>query len=965
MAVLNGSFREHEIQPVQLNLASDGAELDLSLDLGGERLAQGRGRLEDPYPLKVEVDLSRFPFTALVRGLTGLEAEVAMSGNLELDMALSQPGDLRYRASIEEYQAILPQAIQHAAGFTIEGGLRALTLRDFKSVAEDRTLSLQGVIPLRSEEAFDFDVSGDFDLSVFAPLLEEAELDGRAKAQLKVGGTLSAPDFTGTLEVHANAGKWNVLEWEGGELRARAERRRLFVDTATLRALGGVVSLQGEVPMRDTEPGRLSFSLQEIDLGRLFSEAAGKPSLVVSADGALDVGELSIEGVRGSGRITSVVSGVGNQEIRNSETTPWRLAQGAFSVDRLRLVGGASDLAMEIGPVHLGDERAWQAWIRGEVDLSVLSPFLSSVPGMQVAGIADLDFRLKDGPDGFVAEGRGTVSGGRFVIPQPPIVLADLEGTLALDATGVRLSDLSARVGDGRMEGEGHIDLLDRSRPALDFKMQAEAVPLQLAEGLRGRVSGTLRFAGQEDFELRGRVRLDRGIFDRELGEEDRLMSEPMVIYGSATEESFLDRVTLAVDVETVSDLHVENSLANLEAGANIALRGTLENPVVNGIVLLRSDGRFNIGRNRLTITSGRVTFEGYPDEMPRIQLSAFTRVSSFTIHLDLDGTMDDLQTRLSAPDDPNLSEGDLMSLLVTGRTMENAAEGGTQVASTWMMSSMANLLHEGWGDLFTFGPPPGAGPLSLGEEANPTSRLTLGRGITDRLSITYSIALDQTENQLWILDYRLARNFWIQGIQENGNEYTLGFTHRFAIGQKKPEAAGTRAERRIISGVNYQTELTGKVAELSKQVKTKTGDTYDYWAASEDARRIRDTLVRQGYRSAVVEVSTSPDEERIGLTFKIEAGLPIEIEWEGDNPGNDLKQKIEAAWNGRVPLVFLVPDLAARATWELRSKKYYMAQVTGSVDRSEESHRVVFRSALGAAGKTGPALFPGQSQSR
>jgi outer membrane protein assembly complex protein YaeT len=960
LTVQDGAVREHEMDPFHLNLTSDGAEIDLSLDLGDERLARGQVLLESPYPLQAEIDLSKFPFTTIVQGLTDLKTELAMEGKLDLNMALSRPENLRYRAFIEEYRAVLPQMVQRASDFTIEGDLRALSIRDFSSVAEDRSLSLAGVIPLESEGSFDFDLAGDLDLSVLAPLLQDAELDGRASVQMKIGGTLSRPELTGTVEIDANAGRWSVVEWEEIIVRVRGERRRLFIDTATMRALGGLVSLQGETPIRDTESGHLTFSLQEVDLGRLFSNPDGEASLVVHADGSLDVDEPSIGGLRGSGRITSVVAGFGKEQVHSSESVSWRFEQGAFSTDPLRIVGGSTDFTTEIGPVRLGDELSWQAILRGKADLSILSPFLVSVPGMQVAGATNLDFRLEGGPDGFLAEGRGTVSGGRLVIPQPPIVLTDLQGTLTIDAAGVRLGDLSARVGDGRVAGEGRIDLTDREQPALDFEIRAEDVPLQLAEGLRGRLSGTLQLVGREDFKLSGRLRLDRGIFDRGLGEEDRLMSEPMVIYGSGTEESFFDRVTLGVDVETVSDLRVENSLAHLEAGANISLTGTLENPVVNGIVALRSDGWFNIGRNRITITTGRVVFEDYPNETPRIQLSAFTRVSSTTIRLDLEGTTADLQTRLTAPDDPDLSEGDLTSLLVTGRTLENAAEGGSQIASTWMMSSMANLLHEGWGDLFTFGPPPGAGPLSLGEEANPTSRLTLGRGITDRLSLTYSIALDQTESQLWILDYRVARNLWIQSIQENGNEYTVGFTHRFSIGEKRAETVGPDTEARVISGVYYQTELTDKVAELSKQVKSKAGDTYDYWAVSEDARRIREALVRQGYRSAVVEVGTSPDEEHLALTFHIEAGPPLEIVWEGDDPGGELKKKIEGAWNGRVPVEFMVPDLAARATWELRAARYYAARVEGRVEPSQETRRVIFRAVLGRQGRRVSLTFSG-----
>ena len=107
---------------------------------------------------------------------------------------------------------------------------------------------------------------------------------------------------------------------------------------------------------------------------------------------------------------------------------------------------------------------------------------------------------------------------------------------------------------------------------------------------------------------------------------------------------------------------------------------------------------------------------------------------------------------------------------------------GGQQIAATWMMSSLAGLVHEGLGDLITFGPPPGAGPLILSEEADPTARLSFGYPVTDRLSVTYSIALDSTERRLWILDYRVARNFWIRAIQENASDYAFGVSQRLSF---------------------------------------------------------------------------------------------------------------------------------------------------------------------------------------
>ena len=119
-------------------------------------------------------------------------------------------------------------------------------------------------------------------------------------------------------------------------------------------------------------------------------------------------------------------------------------------------------------------------------------------------------------------------------------------------------------------------------------------------------------------------------------------------------------------------------------------------------------------------------------------------------------------------------------------------------------MSSLAGLVHEGLADLITFGPPLGAGPLILSEEADPTSRLSFGFPVTERLSVTYSIALDSTERRLFILDYRVARNIWLRAIQENASDFGFGISQRFEfdLRRRAPSAFATRRRDQLVGTV-------------------------------------------------------------------------------------------------------------------------------------------------------------------
>jgi outer membrane protein insertion porin family len=951
-------YRGKTIKPVVLDFVAEGEQADLGLYLGDVSLARGSGQMESPFPFSFEIDLSALPITPVVQGWTGVESKVDVGGTLHFDVPLRHPEELTYRAVVDRYEATFPNWSHRSSSFTVEGDLTSFSVQGLQLTGGDRRLDVEGVVPLTKGRRFDLNVAGELAFNLLDELIEDLRVTGQGRADLTVRGTWENPNLVGEVQLGEISGDWKGLSWDNVQLQARADGERLRLTRAGGNILGGEFTLNGEFPLALDDvntPGRLEFVLEGLDFGQLIDEDLGdlpKPSLVVSTHGAVDISALSLDGLRGSGEVTKVALKVGDSEVRNLRSAPWKLEDSSFSIPELRLEGASTDIVMSLGPVRFGEAVDWRGSIRGTLDNGLLNAYLR-LSGMEMTGSSSLDFEMSDGPDGFVIDGRGELLGGRFVFPDPPLLLSELRGTLTIDKSLVQVTGVSARVGGGRLSGESTIDLSVPAKPKIDFRAEADGVRLQFAEGVRGQVSGTVRFQGQESYLLSGNLILNQGFFNREIDEDDRLMGSSLRLPGdTSVEKGFRERVSLDLSIQTEQSVRVDMKQAQLEATGNLTLAGTLDSPEIAGNLAVRPDGTFTVGRNRFQITTGRLEFQEFPVSSPRIMLSAITRVGSTIIQLDLEGEIDDLHTRLSAPDDPNLTEGDLASLLVTGRTLENAGEGGQQIASTWAMSSLANLLNEGWGDVFTFGPPPGSGPLILEDEENPTSRLTLGRSITKRLSIMYSIALDRTDDQLWVLDYQVARNVWLRSMQRRGNEYSLGFSHRFEIDTKKASSrAKAEQEQQKLSRIMVSGDYPGTEAEWLKMVRAKVGTPRDYWAALEDAQRIQNELIERGFLSAFVDVDKETTEDDTTLVFRIQAGPPLEIVWEGDDPGGDMKKKIEGAWNGRIPESYLVSDLALRATRELRAQRYYSARVEGRVEENAESRSVVFTTVRGPRG--------------
>jgi outer membrane protein assembly complex protein YaeT len=93
---------------------------------------------------------------------------------------------------------------------------------------------------------------------------------------------------------------------------------------------------------------------------------------------------------------------------------------------------------------------------------------------------------------------------------------------------------------------------------------------------------------------------------------------------------------------------------------------------------------------------------------------------------------------------------------------------------------------------------------------------------------------------------------------------------------------------------------------------------------------------------------------------LSVSAGKPTRFEWSGDDPGKDLRQSIERAWDGRIPEPFLRDDLAQSVRTRLAAKRYYLARVETRVEEEDKARQVVFDVTRGPRGRRVELRFEG-----
>ena len=967
LVVREPSFRGLALPGLTVESTSDGEIAELRVHLEDERrLLSARGELQSPYPIEASFDLSALPLERLLQSdlLLGDPDVFAQAwGELELAFPLFEPNEIQYRVNVEQLVGSY-HGIGGGAGspFLIEGDLQSFRIEALDLIGNQTAIAVSGRIPLRADEEFDLRLRGDARLELLAPAFEGVELAGRASADLHLRGPLDRLDLAGDVAIQEAESTIHGVHLSDVSASVEGSAGRVQLRSLTGRLLGGEFRMQGELPLpsaQSSDMTRLQFDITELDMaGLLFAEwderdewdDASKPVLKVSASGSLEAPTLSVAALSGSGAISRIEAGFGPLAIANAEPAAWSLAMGRLELPELRLAEGDTDLRIGMIATLAESDLAWEATIRGRADNELLNPLIGA-DGVVVSGTTELDLGARSTPEGFLFEGTGSLRETRVVVREPPLVFSDVRGEMRFEDQRITLAGVSAEVGGGRIEGSGTIDALG----PIDLSLAAESVRLNYPEGLRSTQSGSFRLSGgPETYLLSGDISLLQSLYNRDVTfRAETLDSLRGNLAPLTPEDSFSERLRLEMRAQTVEDLRIDNNVARLQAAGNILVSGTLAAPEIDGLLTARPDGIFRFGRNNYRIVSGRLVLRGYPTETPELDLVMRTTVADIDIETQMRGPLDDLHTELSAPESTeDFTRSDLAALLATGRTLDNVSIQQQRIVTEQLVSflsgSLAGLAERGIAQVLPF-QSISVDPARIASEVDPQARFTIGVGVTEELTVTYSVALDDSQSRLWVVDYLLPKNIELRGSQLE-DEFTGAVSQKLFFDFHQRSAA-RRAESRLNVGlIRVVGAPFGLEDSLKREIGTQAGDRYDYWRTLEDVRRLRGIVRQQGYLGVLVDVETVPFEEGlIDIVFRVDPGSPIEIVWQGDDPGSGIREEVANAWDGVVPESFLVTELASLAVRALQRESYYQAEVEATLeDAPDGARRAVFRVSRG-----------------
>jgi hypothetical protein len=493
--------------------------------------------------------------------------------------------------------------------------------------------------------------------------------------------------------------------------------------------------------------------------------------------------------------------------VKNAVPIRLALARGQVSVQDLQLVGEDTRLRVT-GSVGLRDERVGLK-VSGDANLGILQGFFRDVRG---SGRAELTAAI-DGPlRKPVFSGSATIADGRIRHFALPNALDSINGTVTFDARGIRLDDVTATMGGGRIQFGGRIGFDGYQPTDLNVTVSGQDMQLRLFEGVRSTFDADLALGGSVKAPtLNGTVMVKSALWTRRIDAPGSILDLARkasagggtVLVGEAPAPT----VPLRYDVRILvpSTLRFDTNLLRLVANADLTLQGTYDRPVLAGHADIER-GEVNFEGRRYRITRGAIDFNNPTRTEPFFDIEAETNVrvpgppvQTYHINVGFAGTTERLQPSVSS--DPALPTADVLALLFTDtprtneedvelRALQNPNQAQTDILTARATQALTAPISDEVGKVVkqTFGvdtfqlTPSFVDPSGLQTaRLNPTARLTIGKRVSDRVYLTFSRSLGATINdQIVLLEYEESdRLSWILSRNEDQQTYAIEFRVR------------------------------------------------------------------------------------------------------------------------------------------------------------------------------------------
>ena len=966
---------------------------DLSTTVIG-RMALGD---ESTFVLSValdDLDLSRLdlPSTDAPDGGVAGRLSGTLAATARLWGALGEPGALQAELSVARLEALVgasrlvldtPARLTYSSSaidvdrLQIRAGATRATLEG--RLAEDSPLGLRLTIEGRLDDLADAlrtfpqpsawpvsDLDGAFALEARAT---GTPIDPVATAALRLDdGVMGIPGITHSRDIDV-AGIADASPVSNIRIRASYDDTALEVTDVTASWQGAQVTGRLRVPrpllpFGDATPSPAVGADDRATLSlRVDSISAEAMAPFIGADlaGQIDAGidsvlELSATGwsatdLAGELRLTRADAAIGAVRFGQQRPSIVRLADG-----RVEIVDWAWEAAgnevLVAGGLDLTRDNGLDLTIRGEMDLRFASAFL---PDMATAGHASVNVRLTGSPVEPLATGYAAVAGAEMRLATPRLIVTEVDGAFALTNDRIQVIDLTGLANGGALRITGDLTHTGLAEWRGALEASAQGVALDFPTGLRSDVEAAVRLAlTPSGSTLSGHATMQRGSYREPLSVTTQLLStldQRALVTRAAAAPSPIDDVRLDVQISTSDDIFVDNNYGRFSLGGDVRLIGTIGRPALSGRTALREGGVIRLGGNVYQLEAGSIDFTDPTRIDPELDLRARTRISEYDVRLRLSGTPDTLETELTS--DPVLGQSDIVSLLLTGRTLADAGNTGAEVARDQILSYLSGEF------VGVAGRAIGLDVLRLDRsattaedvrfdsglvatETNPGARLTFGKRLNQDLELIFSQSLQRSGDFTWIVDYSPFRRTDVRFVSRDNEDRSYQFWHDLSFGGGAPVSRRTSRETvERIGTIQIAGQPGFGEADLRARLRLSSGDRFDFYRWQADRDRLLRFYHDLGFLEATVRTRREAvdDSGLVTIRYDVDRGPACLLLATGATLPGSLAEAMRDRWTRSTFDEFLTQDLTRMARLRLASDGYAQAVVEPVIALSEDGH--------------------------
>jgi outer membrane protein assembly complex protein YaeT len=939
----------------------------------------------DPYQFRGELKAQNSDLSML--GLNWINGQ-SLTGVVEADLTGS--GDLKDLA--QTHASVRIQRAQFQAGeleihtqgpIQIEYRHNSFAIISAASIISGKSaLEITGGLPiLESAPADTLRLKGQIDLAQvtgFVSTYEGFAATGMLDLDLALSGTPHQLHGTGTIRLNDGTAQ---IPKVAAPLRhivllADVQEGSLVLQQAEADWGQGRIKLIGELPfglLARNLP--MQFAAKEgparfvLDLTGLRPEATGMLpggiEGIVSLHATGEASGLDLHAL--SAQIELQDLGFKIEDIAFRQKAPGVISvhDGIASVTRLSLIGPQTDIDVS-GSAGLYSHGPLDLRFAGIFDAALLT---STSPDLKAAGKVQVQVAVAGNRDEPTLSGYAEMNSGRLSLRSPRVVADSLAVNLDFTSNQISIRKFSGTLNGGSVDVDGTIGYEGGILNNFNLKARVRDVFLNSPEGLKSASSGSLTITSSDDsIVVSGSIRALESTYREPLEVGGRVMDylrAQQVLEIGGEPNPLLERIRFNISLRTSTPLLVQNNIAKVEASANLTIVGTYYEPSIIGRVTLNEGGEIVLNQRTYYINRGVITLANQAYIEPDLNIQAQTKVGNYDITLQLTGTPERLTTTLSS--EPVLTEPDILSLLLTGKTVSETEGREMQMVRTQALSLIAGqageevtrearqVLH-----LSTLRIDPGL----IASESDPGARLTLGQDITRNFSLAYSMNLTNGGDQIWIAQYNFPKRLAAQATRQQDNSYRLEVRQDLRLGSSSRRRSSRSAITKFeIGSIRFHGAEPLSEKTLLDKLDVKPGDKYDFSKIQKGLDRLDEFYISQKRLEADIRMRRETQQKTVNLDVNIDPGPIVEFSFDGTPISGSVREKVEEAWRNGVFDTERFDDAAMAIRRPLIQAGFLQSEVSHTTETADDQKLVHFHVTPGPRYSNVEITFPGASE--